>query len=181
MTWLEGQPSLEVTGLAWCQDAVPKPRRGRDRSQPVAKVPIHARLGHKHSATPLPKEDSKAPNYEAISDDDNEIYDNVMAGADQGIQGAAAPASQASSMCECPPVEEHNAEVTGPDPDTIADSGSSDSDSDADGRSDKTTCYKCLPRRHTADVPLSAAATAEANDADQGQPMAMTNQQVSQA
>ena len=158
------------------QDAVPKPQRGRDRSQPVAKVPIHARLGHKHSATPRPREDSKAPDYEAISDDDNEIYDNVMAGADQGIQGAAAPVSQASSMGECPPVEEHNAEVTGPDPDTIADSGSSDSDSDADGRSDKTTCYKCLPRRHMADVPRSAAATDEANDVDQGQPMAVTNQ-----
>ena len=95
---------------------------------------------------------------------------------DQGIQGAAAPVSQASSMGECPPVEEHNAEVTGPDPDTIADSGSSDSDSDADGRSDKTTCYKHLPRRHTADVPRSAAATDEANDMDQGQPMAVTNQ-----
>ena len=126
-------------------------------------------MGRKHSATPRPREDSKAPDYEAISDDDNEIYDNVMAGADQGIQGAAAPASQASSMGECPPVEEHNAEVTGPDPDTIADSGSSDNDSDADGRSDKTTCYKCLPRRHTADVPRSAAATDEANDLDQGQ------------
>ena len=71
--------------------------------------------------------------------------------------------------------EEHNAEVTGPDPDTIADSGSNDSDSDTDGQSDKTTCYKCLPRGRTADVPLSAAATTEANDADQGQPMAMTN------
>ena len=68
-----------------CQDAVPKPERGRDRSRPGARVPIHARLGHKHSVTPRPKEDSHAPDYEAISDDDNEIYDNVMAGADQGI------------------------------------------------------------------------------------------------
>ena len=159
-----------------CQDAVPEPQRGRDRSRLVAKVPIQARLGRKHSTTPHPKEDSHALDYEAISDDDNEIYDNVMAGADKGIQGATAPASQASSMGECPPVEEHNAEVTGPDPDTIADSGSSDSDSDADGRSDKTTCYKCLPRRHMADVPLSAVAMAEAHDAAPGQPIAMTNQ-----
>ena len=94
-------------------------------------------MGCKHAATPCPKEESHAPEYEAISDDDNEVYDNVMAGADKCIQGAAAPATQASSMGECPPVEEHNAEVTGPDPDTIADSGSSDSDSDTDGRSDK--------------------------------------------
>ena len=101
-----------------------------------------------------------------------------MAGADKCIHGAAAPASQASSMGECPPVEEHNAEVTGPDPDTIADSGSNDSDSDsgADGRSDKTTCYKCLPRRRMADVPLSAAATAEAHDGAPRQPIVMTNQ-----
>ena len=32
----------------------------------------------------------------------------------------------------------------------------------------KTTCYKCLPRGWMADVPLSAAATAEANGADPG-------------
>ena len=159
-----------------CQDAVPKPRRGRDQSRPVARAPIHVRLGHRCSAIPRLKEDSQAPDYEAISDDDNEIYDNIMAGADQYIQGAAAPGSQTSSLTGCPSATEPAAPVARLDPDSRADSGSSDSDSDADDRSDRTTCYKRRPRQQAVDTNLSTAAQVEANDVVPEQPMATVTQ-----
>ena len=108
-----------------------------------------------HSVTPQPKDDKDAQGYEAISDDDNEVYDDVMAGADQYVQGAAAPSSQTSSLTGCPSATEPEAPVARLDPDSRADSGGSDSDSDADGRSDRTTCYKHQPRQQAVDTPGS--------------------------
>ena len=81
-----------------------------------------------------------------ISDDDNEVYDDVMAGADQYIQDAAAPSSQTSSLTGSPSATEPEAPVARLDQNSRADSGSSDSDSDADNQSDRTTCYKHQPR-----------------------------------
>ena len=126
--------------------------------------------------TPQPKDDKDAQGYEAISDDDNEVYDDVMAGADQYVQGAAAPSSQTSSLTGCPLATEPEAPVARLDPDSRADSGGSDSDSDADDRSDRTTCYKRQPRQQSVDTPLSTAAQAENNDAVPEQPMATVTQ-----
>ena len=158
------------------QDEAPRPRRGRERSRSATRVPIQARLGRKRSVTPRPKDDKPAQGYEAISDDDNEVYDNVMAGADQYVQGAAAPSGQTSSLTGSPLATEPEAPVAGLDPDSRADSGGSDSDSDADDRSDRTTCYKRQPRQQSVDTPLSTAAQAENNDAVPEQPMAAVTQ-----
>ena len=136
----------------------PQSQGAGEQSRSATRVPIQARLGQKCSVTPRPKDDKDAQGYEAISDDDNEVYDDVMAGANQYVQGAAAPSGKTSSLTGSPSTTEPKAPVARLDPDSRADSGSSDDDSDEDDWSDRTTCYKHRPRQQAVDTPLSTAA-----------------------